>query len=292
MKKVTLKFKTIILSDVHLGSPYCQIEKVNKFLKHSSAPKIILNGDIIDGWSLKRQGGWKSDYMKFIRIILKRVEKKGVEVIYLRGNHDDILECFLPVTFGGLRVVEEYIHEGRRGKYLAIHGDVFDSITQNTKWLSVLGDAGYQLLMWMNRFYNRYRAWRGKEYYSLSKKIKSKVKQAVSFISSFEAEVEKLARKRGCKGIMCGHIHTPENKMIGDIHYLNSGDWVESNTALVEHFDGSFEVLSYDEFCRRLGEREKEIKENQISSRTYFPTREISTDPDMADFEIALDEEL
>ena len=292
MKKVTLPFKTIILSDIHLGSPYCQIEKVNKFLKHSSARKIILNGDIIDGWSLKRQGGWKPDYMKFIRILLKRIEQKGVEVIYARGNHDDILECFIPVTFGGLRVVEEHIHQGRKGKYLVIHGDIFDSVTQNTKWISVLGDVGYQLLMAMNRLYNRYRSWRGKEYYSLSKKIKSKVKQAVSFISDFETEVEKLARKRGCQGVMCGHIHTPDNKMIGDIHYLNSGDWLESNTALVEHFDGSFEILEYDEFCRRLEAQEKEIKKNKVSSRTYSPTRETATDWDMADFEIVVDEEL
>ena len=270
MKKNTLKFKTIILSDVHLGSPYCQIDKVNKFLKHASAKKIILNGDIIDGWSLKRQGGWKPDYMRFIRILLKRIEKKGVEVIYLRGNHDDILECFLPLTFGGLRVVEDHIHVGRRGKYLAIHGDIFDSITQNTKWISMLGDVGYQLLMWMNRSYNHYRAWRGKEYYSLSKRIKSKVKQAVSFISNFESEVEKLARKRGCRGVMCGHIHTPDNKKIGDIHYLNSGDWVESNTALVEHFNGEFEILDYDEFCRRLKEREREIKEERRSAKRHF----------------------
>ncbi len=173
-----------------------------------------------------------------------------------------------------------------------IHGDVFDSVTQNTKWISVLGDVGYQLLMAMNRFYNRYLSWRGKEYYSLSKKIKSKVKQAVSFISNFGTEVEKLSRKRGCQGVMCGHIHMPDNKMIGDIHYLNSGDWVESNTALVEHFDGSFEILEYDEFCCRLEAQEKEIKNNKVSSRTYFPTRETATDWDMADFEIVVDEEL
>lgn len=259
MKKVLLEYKTIILSDVHLGTKHCQADKVNFFLKHSTSQRLILNGDIIDGWSLKRQGGWKSEHTRFIRIVLKRMEKKNTEVIYVRGNHDDILERFLPVTVGGLSVVDEYIHITDKGRYLVVHGDVFDSVTQNTKWIAVLGDVGYQLLMTLNRVYNRYRAWRGKEYFSLSKKIKAKVKQAVSYISDFEEQVELLAKRKNCIGIMCGHIHTPANKMVGEVHYLNSGDWVESATALVEHMDGRFEVLDYDEFCRRLRAKEAQL---------------------------------
>jgi UDP-2,3-diacylglucosamine pyrophosphatase LpxH len=255
MNKVTLEFKTIILSDVHLGTKDCQAQKVNYFLKHSKAARIILNGDIIDGWSLKRQGGWEKEHTRFIRIILKRMEKKSTEVIYLRGNHDDILERFLPLHFGNLRFVDEYIHETKNGNYLVVHGDVFDSVTLNTKWIAVLGDIGYQFLLRVNRSYNRYRAWRGKEYYSLSKQIKAKVKQAVSYVSDFEQQVELLAKHKKCVGIMCGHIHTPADKQIGDIHYLNSGDWVESHTALVEHLDGRFEVIAYDDFCQRLAEK-------------------------------------
>ena len=246
------------MSDVHLGTKNCQIEKVNHFLKHTTAERIILHGDIIDGWYLKkRSGSWKDEHTRFIRLVLKRIEKKGTEVIYLRGNHDDILERFLPLRFGSLSVFEEYIYENEKGRYLVVHGDVFDAITQNTKWIAVLGDVGYRILMRMNRIYNRYRSWRGKEYFSFSKLIKAKVKKAVSFISDFEQEVELLARRKNCNGIMCGHIHTPANKMIGQVHYLNSGDWVESATALVEHFDGHFEVLEYDEFCERLEEKKQ-----------------------------------
>lgn len=273
MKKVTLKFKTIILSDVHLGTKNCQAEKVNHFLKHSSAGRIILNGDIIDGWSLKRQGGWEKEHTRFIRMMLKRIEKKNVEVIYLRGNHDDILERFLPLHFGSLRVVDEYVHETERGGYLVVHGDIFDSVTMNTKWLAILGDVGYQLLMSINRIYNRYRSWRGKEYYSLSKTIKAKVKQAVSFVSNFEQEVERLAKHRGCVGIMCGHIHTPADKQVGEIHYLNSGDWVESNTALVEHMDGRFEVLTYTDFCHRLKAKEEEVRLNKAAGGKKAPIK-------------------
>ena len=274
MKKPVLEFKTIILSDIHLGTKHSQAKKVNNFLKHSRAEKIILNGDIIDGWSLKRQGGWNKEHTRFIRLILKRIEKSDTQVIYLRGNHDDILERFLPLQFGSLQVVDEYVHETDSGSYLVVHGDIFDSVTQSIKWLAVLGDVGYQLLMSLNRFYNRYRALRGKEYYSLSKVIKAKVKHAVSYISDFEEQVVKLAEHRKCVGVMCGHIHTPADKQIGSVHYLNSGDWVESNTALVEHFDGRFEILEYNEFKRRLGENhqneepELESEENGVQEVT------------------------
>ena len=257
MNKVTLNYKTIILSDIHLGTKSCQADKVNHFLKHAEADRIILNGDIIDGWNLKRQGGWKDEHTRFLRIILKRVEKKRAEVIYLRGNHDDILGRFLPMRFGNLSIVEEFIHETKNGRYLVVHGDVFDAISQKTKWLAVLGDIGYRALMQLNRVYNKYRSWRGKEYFSISKLIKAKVKSAVNYISNFEQEIQLLAKRKNCTGIMCGHIHTPADKMIGDIHYLNSGDWVESATALVEHFDGRFEILEYKEFCKRLKAKER-----------------------------------
>lgn len=269
MKKVTLNYRTIVISDVHLGTKNCQVEKVNHFLKHTTSEHLILNGDIIDGWYLKkRPGAWKDEHTRFIRIILKHIEKKGTKVIYLRGNHDDILGRFLPLQFGSLSVVDEYIYENERGRYLVVHGDVFDAITQNTKWIAVLGDIGYRILMRMNRVYNSYRSWRGKEYFSFSKLIKAKVKTAVNFISDFEQEVELLARRKNCNGIMCGHIHTPADKIIGQIHYLNSGDWVESTTALVEHFDGRFEVLEYNEFCRRLEEKEQEALSNQGSKKS------------------------
>lgn len=255
MKKTTLSYKTIILSDVHLGTEDCKIEEVNHFLKHTHCEKLILNGDIIDGWSLSRRGGWNEKHTRFIRLVLTKLEKRKTEVIYLRGNHDDILSRFLPLFLGKLRIVNEYIHTGDRGDYLVVHGDGFDAVTMNHKWLALLGDIGYQSLLKLNRSYNKYRAWRGKEYFSLSKAIKARVKSAVNFVGKYEEQLQTFAAKRGCCGIICGHIHTPDNKMIGDTHYLNSGDWVESLTALVEYEDGRFEIIGYKEFCRRLEEK-------------------------------------
>ena len=163
MKKKVLEYKTIILSDVHLGTVDCKIKEVNHFLKHTQCRRLILNGDIIDGWQLNRRGGWTKDHTRFIRLVLKKMEKKETEVIYLRGNHDDILSRFLPLQFNKLRVVEDFIHETDNGRYLVLHGDVFDSVVQNFVVLAHIGDIGYKLLMTLNRFYNKFRAWRGKE---------------------------------------------------------------------------------------------------------------------------------
>lgn len=249
-----LSFKTIILSDVHLGAPDCQVDAVNHFLRHTYCEKLILNGDIVDGWSLKRRGGWTRKHTRFVRLVLAKMEQQGTHVFYLRGNHDDVLDRFLPFSFDRFQLVEEHIHETPHGRYLVVHGDAFDAVTQHTRFIAVAGDIGYQTLLRINRIYNRYRAARGKEYFSLSKAIKARVKQAVSYISKFEEQALLLARKRKCGGFICGHIHTPDNKMIEGIHYLNSGDWVESNTAIVEYQDHRFEVLTYETFLQRLAE--------------------------------------
>jgi UDP-2,3-diacylglucosamine pyrophosphatase LpxH len=250
--KNLLRVRSVILSDVHLGTAECKAAEVNHFLRHVRCEKLILNGDIIDGWQLRRGGNWTKAHTRFIRIVLKKLEKRDTEVIYLRGNHDDILASFLPLDFENLRIVEDYIHEGPAGRYLVLHGDVFDTITKNFVWLAHLGDWGYQFLLKINRAYNAWRAWRGKEYWSLSKAIKGRVKQAVSHVGDFEEHIAQLARERGCTGVMCGHIHTAADKMLGQIHYLNSGDWVESLTALVEHFDGRYELINFTEFVREF----------------------------------------
>jgi len=247
-----LKFKTIVISDVHLGTHDCKIREVNHFLKYTHSEKLILNGDIIDGWKLKQGGHWPKTHTRFIRLILKKLEKKGTEVVYLRGNHDDVLAKFLPIAFENLVIVEDHVHHGVRGDYFVLHGDVFDTITKNFVFLAYAGDWGYRALMRINRLYNAWRAWRGKEYYSLSKAIKARVKQAVSHVSHFEDHIAELAKSRRCIGVMCGHIHTAADRMIGDVHYLNSGDWVESLTAVVEHFDGRFEVVGFDEFRKQF----------------------------------------
>ncbi len=245
-----LHVRTVILSDVHLGTPDSKVREANHFLRHVRCEKLILNGDIIDGWQLVRGGNWSKAHTRFIRIVLKKLEKRDTQVVYLRGNHDDILAKFLPLEFENLVIVEEHIHEGARGRYLVLHGDVFDTITKNFAFLAHLGDWGYQMLLRLNRAYNAWRTWRGKEYWSLSRAIKGRVKSAVNHVSKFEGHIARLARDRGCVGVICGHIHTPADQQVGGIHYLNSGDWVESLTAIVEHHDGRFELIQFADFVR------------------------------------------
>lgn len=253
MKKAKLKFDTVILSDVHLGAPGCRIDEVNDFLKHTKCRTLILNGDIIDTWQLAGSGVWTKKHTKFLRIILKKIQKHNTRVIYLRGNHDDILKQFIPMNFAGIQLAETYVHSTPHGDYLVLHGDIFDSITTHMRWLAHIGDFGYNLLLKANRFYNYYRAWRGKDYFSLSAYVKARVKTAVSFISSFEDVLVDVAKSRGYRGVICGHIHTAADKTIQGVHYLNSGDWVESLTALVQDKTGRIRVIDYKEF-RQLQE--------------------------------------
>ena len=248
MKRAPRIYKTIFISDLHLGTENSKVKEVMHFLRNTRCERLVLNGDIIDGWQLKRGSLWTSEHTKFLRFILKRIEKKTLDVIYLRGNHDDILGRFLPMQFGSLSIVEDFVHESKSGRYLVLHGDVFDTITKNFVFLAHLGDWGYKFLMSLNRWYNKYRAWRGKEYYSLSKAIKAKVKAAVNFVSSFEEKITKLAQAKECTGVICGHIHTPDNKKIGGLHYLNSGDWVESLSAIVEHSNGRMQLVYFRDF--------------------------------------------
>ena len=247
-----LHVRTAILSDVHLGTPDSKADEAAHFLKHVRCDRLILNGDIIDGWRLRRGAAWSKSHTRFIRRVLTLVQKKDTDVFYLRGNHDDFLARLLPMTFERIQLVEELVLETPRGRYLVLHGDVFDGVVKNMVFLAHLGDVGYALLLSLNRAYNAWRRLRGKDYFSLSKAIKARVKQAVSFVGKFEDQVAALARSRGCVGVICGHIHTPADKQLGDIHYLNSGDWVESLTAIVEHHDGRFELITFEEFVQRF----------------------------------------
>ncbi len=253
--------RTVFISDVHLGTPECKADEVVSFLKHLQCETLVLNGDIIDGWALRRGTRWQNRHSRVIRTILKKMEKEGTAVIYLRGNHDDILERFLPLSFGSMRIVKEYIHFSPDGKrYLVIHGDGFDSVATNHRWLAMLGAFGYDSLLAINRVYNKWRSLMGKDYYSVSKAIKSKVKSAVSFVDQYEVQLQKLAHQRECQGIICGHIHTPADKQMDEIHYLNSGDWVESLSAIIEHHDGRMELITYQEFMHRIaGEMENKM---------------------------------
>jgi UDP-2,3-diacylglucosamine pyrophosphatase LpxH len=267
-------YKTLVISDVHLGIKDSKAKELVRFLKDHTCEKLILNGDIIDGWQLKKSGSWKKKHTKIFRIILKAMEKRNMKVIYLRGNHDDFLEQILPFEIGNFSIVNDHIHESFGKRYYVIHGDIFDSITTRFPWLSKLGDVSYTFLLWMNRNYNYYREKRGLPYYSLSQAIKHKVKSAVSFISDYENQLSEVAGRKKCDGIICGHIHQPANKMIGDVHYLNSGDWVESLTALAETRNGDWKIIYYKDWLAEKETRKKEtvMAETDIPLKRLIPS--------------------
>ena len=252
-KKAKLQYRTIILSDTHLGMRETGIRKLNNFLSNVSCKTLILNGDFIDGWALSKSGEWKKAHTRCIRLILKMVEKNKTRVIYIRGNHDDFLSKVLPIAFDRIKICEKYIHKGIHKRYLVVHGDCFDSFSTKRKWLAKVGSVGYDNLMRFNRFYNKYRKLRGQKPFSLSAWVKAKVKSAVNHVNRYEESLAKMARKHDCEGMICGHIHVAADRMINGIHYLNSGDWVESNTVIVEKKDGSFEILDYETFEKNLG---------------------------------------
>lgn len=251
-------FKTIIVSDVHLGTNGSKAKEIGNFLKNYTCDRLILNGDIIDGWQLKKYGRWKKQHTKFFKRILQLIERCNTEVIYLRGNHDDFLDQIIPIRFGNIKVQRDYILHSGIKKYYVVHGDVFDSITSKLKWIAKLGDIGYTFLLWINHRYNNYRIKRGLPYYSLSQVVKQKVKTAVSYISDFEKQISILARIKKCDGIICGHIHQPAIKILDGVVYMNSGDWVETLSALVEDYDGKWEILYYSVHKEEMEEEEEE----------------------------------
>ncbi len=241
-------YKTIILSDIHLGIRNSRVKEVVDFLKNHRCDTLILNGDIVDGWQLKKSGEWKKKHTSFFRIIMKYMHKYNTKVIYLRGNHDDFLDEILPFSFGQFIIKRHHILHAGAKKYYVVHGDIFDTVTTKLKWLAKLGDVGYTFLLWINRYYNHYRTKRGLPYYSLSQVVKAKVKSAVSFISDYEEQLCSVAAANKCDGIICGHIHQAADKMINNIHYLNSGDWVETMSAIVETSNGEWKIVYYNDW--------------------------------------------
>jgi UDP-2,3-diacylglucosamine pyrophosphatase LpxH len=263
------KYKTIVVSDIHLGIKASKAKEVIKFLKHNSCETLILNGDIIDGWQLLKSGKWRKKHTRFFKLILNYVSRKKSKVVYLRGNHDDFLDEILPFELGNFSIQKYFVHESGDKKYFVVHGDLFDTVTNKFKWIAKLGDVGYTFLLWLNRHYNNYREKKGLPYYSLSQVVKNKVKSAVSFITDFENELAGVAKARKCDGIICGHIHQPADRMIDGIHYLNSGDWVETLSALVEDYEGKWSIVYYSDWLKEYNESKNatgDFKNVDISS--------------------------
>lgn len=245
-------YRTIWVSDIHLGTPGAQAERLSAFLKAHPCETLYLVGDIVDGWRLKDTFYWPQEHTNVIRKILTK-SKRGTQVYYVTGNHDDFLRKFVDyeLRMGNIHVVNDAVHTTADGRRLfVLHGDLFDVVTRYHKWVAVIGDIAYTSLLRANRYVNWARARMGYPYWSLSAFAKNKVKSAVNFISEFEKAVAHECRRRGFDGVICGHIHHAEIKEIEGVIYYNSGDWVESCTALVEHFDGHMELIDWADMER------------------------------------------
>ncbi len=246
VEKQDLNFRTIWISDVHLGTPGCQANYLLDFLKTHESETLYLVGDILDGWHLKKGWYWPQTHNDVVQKILRK-GRKGTRVVYIPGNHDESVRQFIGLCFGEIEVLEDAIHTTANGKRLWItHGDLFDGVMQHARWLAYVGDSAYSFILKLNRWFNAIRVRMGLPYWSLSQYLKHQVKNAVNFISAFEHVMTEEARRRECDGVVCGHIHKAEIRDINGILYANDGDWVESLTALVEDLDGSLRIIHWN----------------------------------------------
>lgn len=243
-------YRTLFISDVHLGTRNSQSEALLEFLKCTEADTIYLVGDIVDFWRIRRGAVWPQSHNDVIQKLLRKV-RKGTRMVFIPGNHDEGLRQYAGTRFGGIEIELQAIHttaDGRR--YLVIHGDEFDVVVHYAKWLAFLGDRGYELAMATNIPINWARKRLGLGYWSLSAYLKQRVKTAVNFIGDFETALSNEAARRGTDGVICGHIHFAQSRMMGDVHYVNCGDWVESCTAIGETADGKFELIRWNEVMK------------------------------------------
>ena len=241
------RYRTIWISDVHLGTKACKADLLLEFLRRNESETLYLVGDIVDGWRLKRQWYWPQAHNDVVQKLLRKA-RKGTKVFYLPGNHDEGARQFVGLNFGGVEVQEEMVHvtaDGRR--LLVMHGDEFDVVVKYAKWLAHIGDKAYVVLLALNHWFNILRRRLGFPYWSLSAYLKHRAKTAVEFVGRYESALSEEARRRDVDGVVCGHVHTAEMKDMLGVLYCNDGDWVESCTALVEHDCGTLEIVRWAE---------------------------------------------
>ncbi len=241
------RFRTLFISDVHLGSKAAKTDYLLDFLRANEAETIILVGDIVDGWRLKRSWYWPQACNDVVQKLLRKA-RKGSRIIYIPGNHDEFMRDFPGVHFGGIEVAQRHIHEGADGKtYLVLHGDEFDVVVRNARLLAYLGDWAYDMAILVNIGLSAVRRRLGLPYWSFSAWAKLQVKHAVNFIGEFQRVVADEARRENADGVICGHIHHAVMEDIDGVRYINTGDWVESCTAIAEHHDGTMELITWRE---------------------------------------------
>lgn len=258
MKKV----RTLFLSDIHLGTRACQAENLLAFIKGYECENLFLVGDIIDFWAMSRSVHWPAAHNTVVQKILKKARHE-TRVVLIPGNHDELLREHIDSNFGDVHLMREHVHTAADGKrYLVLHGDEYDQITALARWVSVLGDISYSVLIHINRMLSWFRRKLGLSgHWSLADYAKRNVLQAVSFISDFEKAVARTAAQRGLDGVICGHIHTAALRKVENITYINCGDWVDSCTAVVEHLDGRMELVRWVPEARTASEAEGKVEQ-------------------------------
>ncbi len=242
-----MRYRTIFISDTHLGTKDCRSDFLADFLTHTASDYLYLVGDIVDGWRLRKSWYWDGIHDEVIRLILGKA-RAGTDVTYIPGNHDEMFRAWLPLGLevAGIKLRQDASHTTADGRRLLVtHGDEFDSVVRYAKVLALLGDSAYTTALRLNRYFNAIRRRLGHPYWSLSQWLKRRVKEAVKAIDRFEGAISGEARRRGFDGVVCGHIHHAEMREVGGVLYLNDGDWVESCTALVEHHDGRLELIDW-----------------------------------------------
>ena len=239
-----MKYKTIFISDVHIGLKYSRVDELLKFLKENECDTLYLVGDVIDGWALKRKWFWDDNANLFIQKLLRKA-RHGTRIIYITGNHDEFLRFFeRPLKFGNIEIQDEVIHTSVDGKtYLVVHGDKFDGILSKMDWISHVGSWLYDVVLWTGGRISTIRRRMGLSYWSLAHVVKIKVKKAVKFMTKFEVALAREANRHNTTGVICGHIHQADHKLIDGIEYYNCGSWLEHCNAIVEHEDGRLEII-------------------------------------------------
>ncbi len=259
-------YKTLFLSDIHLGTRASQADMLLDFLKHNDAETIYLVGDVVDFWRIRRGAVWLQSHNDVLQKLLRKT-RKGTRIVYIPGNHDEGLRDYCGQKFGGIEIERQAEFTTAAGKrYVVMHGDEFDVVMRYAKWLAFLGDRGYEFALWMNWPLNFVRRQFGFGYWSLSSYLKHRVKSAVNFIGEFERNLADEAKRRNVDGIICGHIHRAASHDFGGVHYVNTGDWVESCTAIGETEDGVLEMIHWREVVRARDSAEPIMSRHELKA--------------------------